>query len=103
MPHPNQMSPGKGVFHKYIKHFLSAFFGEKNQNLSGIFKAFCLKFGEAVKDRKGALMAGREKPLKSILSDSISFNATLSPGKVQAAQPEGEEETCLHWLGPFIV
>lgn len=53
MPHPNQMSPGKGVFHKYIKHFLSAFFGEKKpQILSGIFKVFCLKFGEALKDRK---------------------------------------------------
>lgn len=75
--------------------------GEKNP--SNIFEVFCLKFGGAVKDRKGALMAGREKPLQSILSDSISFNATLSLGKVQAAQPEGEEETCLRWLALFIV
>lgn len=78
--------------------------GKKNhKNLSSTFKVFCLKFGGAVKDGEGALMAGREEPLKSTLSDSISFNATLSPGKVQAAQPEGEEETCLCWLGPFIV
>lgn len=98
------MSPAKGIFHRYRKHFLSAFFGEKkHKNLSSTFKVFCLKFGGAVKDGEGALMAGREEPLKSTLSDSISFNATLSPGKVQAAQPEGEEETCLCWLGPFIV
>lgn len=78
--------------------------GKKNpKNLSSTFKVFCLKFGEAVKDREGALVAGKEEPLKSTLSDSISFNATLSPGKVQAAQPEGEEETCLCCLGPFIV
>lgn len=52
-------------------------------------------------------MTGRKKPLKSILSDSISlagsFNATLSLRKLQAPQTAGKEGTCLHWLDQFIV